>query len=296
MCAAPENSLKGLLIEACRWFNYRLPWHQFKPSLTKRAARWLDSSRGPIIYQGIQGNLRMRLDLAVGFERDIYFNANNMEILSVFRKLLRPGDVIVDGGANLGFLSLVAWQCVGPSGKVYSFEPQPAVLKLLMENIKLNHADNIVVVPKALWHEVGTARLYEFAGAHHDLSSLAKRVDKRVGRAITVETLRMDDVVHEPVRLYKLDIEGAEWSAMRGSQRILFSNPPPHVLIELNPRICEVFGHNPLDVLDWFLEQAPNRRLHLIRRRRRLRVDRDYLARLFERKPHKPHNVWLEPV
>ncbi len=286
----------NLLIEAIRWFNYRFPWHQLKPSLAKRVSRWLDVSHEPLIYKRIQGGLHMRLDMSVDFERDIYLNTSNMEIISVFRKLLRPGDVVVDGGANLGFLSLVAWQCVGSYGKVYSFEPQPGALELLTENIRLNQADNIVVVPKALWHETGTSKLYEFAEADHDLPSLGKRADKQVSREIIVETVRMDDVVRQPIRLYKLDIEGAEWSAMRGSQQILFSNSPPHVIIELNPRTCEPFSHEAIEVVDWLLEHAHHRRMHLIRRRKRHRVNRDDLARLFEHKPNKSHNVWFEPI
>jgi FkbM family methyltransferase len=286
----------NLLIRASRWFNYHCPWHQLKPSLAKRMARRLDKSRGPMIYDRIQGNLRMRLDLSVDFERDIYLNASNMQFTSVFRRLLRPGDTVVDGGANLGFLSLVAWQCVGSHGKIYAFEPQPGALKLLAENIQLNRADNIVVVPKALWHETGTSKLYEFAEADHDLPSMGKRPDKQVSREIIVETVRMDDVVPESIRLYKLDIEGAEWSAMLGSQQILFSNPSPHIIIELNPRTCEPFGHEAIEVVDWLLEHAQHRRMHLIRRRKQHRVNRDDLARLFEHKPNKSHNVWFEPI
>ena len=286
----------NLLIEVIRWLNYRFPWHQLKPSLAKRVRPWLDVTPGRKICKRIQGNLHMGLDLSLDFERDIYLNTSNMEMLSIFRKLLSPGDVVVDGGANLGFLSLVAWQCVGSSGKVYAFEPQPGALELLTENIQLNQADNIVVVPKALWHETGTSKLYEFAEADHDLPSLGRRPDKQISREIIVETVRMDDVVRRPVRLYKLDIEGAEWAAMRGSQQILFSNPPPHVIIELNPRTCEPFGHAATEVVDWMLEQARHRRMHLIRRRNCRRVNRNDLARLFEHKPNKSHNVWFEPI
>jgi FkbM family methyltransferase len=286
----------NLLIEAIRWLNYRFPWHQLKPSLAKRVRRWLDVSPGRMTYKRIQGHLHMRLDLSLDFERDIYLNTSNMEMVSIFRKLLSPGDVVVDGGANLGFLSLVAWQFVGSSGKVYAFEPQPGALTLLTENIQLNQAHNIVVVPKALWHEKGSSKLYEFAEADHDIPSLGKRLDKQISREIIVETVRMDDVIHSPVRLYKLDIEGAEWSAMRGSQQILFSNPPPHVIIELNPRTCEPFGHAATEVVDWLLEHGCHRRMHLVRRRNRRRVNRDDLARLFEHEPNKSHNVWFEPI
>jgi FkbM family methyltransferase len=286
----------NLLLEASRWFNYRFPWHQLKPSLAKRMRARLEAFHGLTVYDGIQGNLRMRLDLAHHLERDIYLNASNLEMLSVFRRILRAGDVAVDGGANIGFLSLVTWQCVGPRGKVYAFEPQPSTVELLKGNLELNHVENIVIIAKALWNEPGTATLYEFAEADHDLPSLARRSDKGVGREFTVETVRMDDVVREPVRLYKLDIEGAEWHAMRGSQRILFNEPAPHVIIELNPRTCESFGHSPLQVFDWLMDHAPNRCVRLIRRRRCVRINRQNLAELFQRQQNKSHNVWFEPV
>ena len=121
----------------------------------------------------------------------------------------------------------------------------------------LNRAESIDIRAQAVWHEPGEIHLFEFADADHDLASLGKRSDKRVADEYLVKTVRLDDVVCEPVRLYKLDIEGAEWSAMQGSQRILFSDPPPHVLIELNPRTCQSFGHHPLEVVDWFLARAP---------------------------------------
>lgn len=284
------------LIKATRWFNHRFPWHQLKPSLAKRVRSRLDSPPGRQVYGGIQGDLHMLLDLSLDFERDIYLNVSNMQMLSVFRKVLRAGDIVVDGGANIGYLSLVASRRVGPRGKVYAFEPQPAAIELLQKNIELNRAHNITVVAKAAWDKPGFSTLYEFAQSDHDLPSLGARPDKNVHREYRVETVRMDDVVSGPVRLYKLDIEGAEWPAMRGSERILFSDPPPHVIIELNPRTCEGFGHHPLQVLDWFLERAPNRRLHLIRRRRCVSVDRRFLAQLFAHKPNKSHNVWFEPI
>jgi FkbM family methyltransferase len=291
-----QKPARDMVIEAARWFNYRFPWHQLKPSLAQRVRSRLDSSQGRRVYENIQGGLRMLLDLSIAFERDIYLNASsNMEMLSVFHKVLRPGDVFIDGGANIGFLSLVAWQCVGAKGRVYAFEPQPTALRLLQRNIELNHANNISVVAKAAWHEPGFATFYEFADSDHDLPSLGARPDKNVQREYQVETVRMDDVVREPVRLYKLDIEGAEWGAMRGSERILFSDPPPHVIIELNPRTCEGFGHHPLQVLDWFFERGSHRRMHLIRRRRCQRVNRKFLADLFERQQNKSHNVWLAP-
>ena len=285
-----------LLVKAARNFNYLFPWHQPKPSVSKRIAKRLDTSNGLSEFGEIHGKLRMHLDLSIDFERDIYLNTSNMGMRSVFRKLLRPGDVMIDGGANIGFLSLIAWQSVGKQGKVYAFEPQPTALQRLQANIALNTADNIVAIAKALWHEPGNATLFEFTGDDHDLPSLGRRPDKSVGQEFTVETVRLDDMVKEPVRLIKLDIEGAEWAALKGAKRILFGGPTPHVIAELNPTTCSSFDHDPIEIVDWFFDHKPNLKMHLIRRRRHHRVNRSDLVSLFKEKPNKSHNVWFEPI
>ncbi|MDW8320126.1 MAG: FkbM family methyltransferase, partial [Armatimonadota bacterium] len=61
----------------------------------------------------------------------------------VLRQLLRPGDVYIDVGANIGHLALEAAQCVGEAGQVYAFEAHPTIAQYLRENVQLNRFSNV---------------------------------------------------------------------------------------------------------------------------------------------------------
>src|SRR5688572_13621160 len=68
----------------------------------------------------------------------------------LFRELIRPGMVVVDVGANIGYFSLLASTLVGPTGRVYAFEPDPVNCALLRKNVRLNRVTNIEVIESAL--------------------------------------------------------------------------------------------------------------------------------------------------
>jgi len=284
------------LVELVRSFNHRCGWHQLKPSLAKRAAGRLDTAQGAQVYGGVAGAFQMRLDLAYEFERAIYLNATDMALLGLLRKLLRPGDVYVDAGSNLGLMVLVGSRAVGAAGRVYAFEPQPRAVDRLRESLELNGAHNVTLVPKGVWDTPTTATLYQFSEDQINLPSMGKRPDKTVADAIEIETVRIDDVVAEPVRVLKVDVEGAELAALRGGERTIFHRSAPHLIIELNAKTSKAFGYAPIELVDWVFERRNNYRLHLVKRRRHIRVTRDSLARLLQEHPQKPQNVWLEPI
>ena len=279
-----------------RWLNHVSPWNQWKPSLGKLVTKYLDLEMGPKVHGGIQGQFCMRLDLSDGFERSIYLNCNNMVVVQVLRRLLHPGDVYVDAGANLGLLVLVASRSVGASGKAYAFEPQPKALERLRENLEMNGVKNTVIVPKGCWERPGTATLYEFADSSLDLGSMGKRPDKGVAREFAIETVRIDDVVVEPVKLFKLDVEGAEWGALRGAERVLFGRERPHLLVEVNQTTSQAFGYHPMEMVDWILERAPRYKLRVLKSKRMFTVTRNQLANLMKAEPSKSRNVWFEPI
>ena len=61
-----------------------------------------------------------------------------------FRSLLRPGDTVIDVGANVGWYTLLASSRVGPSGQVVAFEPVPSALAFLRENVAANRLANVM--------------------------------------------------------------------------------------------------------------------------------------------------------
>lgn len=113
-----------------------------------------------------------------------------------FIERLRPDDILVDGGANIGSLSLLAARRVK---HVVAVEPDPVNYQYLIHNIRLNGARNISPIHAAISDSEGTG-CFEGAGETGALSS--------VGRA--VRTVTMSSLSAEPITAAKLDIEGAE--------------------------------------------------------------------------------------
>ena len=87
--------------------------------------------------------------------------------ITLTKKLLAPGDVFVDGGANIGLFTLAAAAQVGQTGKVIAFEPAREVRLRLIQNVALNRLLQVEVVPFALSSAPGEAtfRAFDIAGA-----------------------------------------------------------------------------------------------------------------------------------
>ncbi len=79
--------------------------------------------------------------------------------LSLFKDYCRPGDTVVDVGANIGEVSIVFSQRVGAAGQVFAFEPQPRVFQYLLGNLALNRCSNVTARNVALGSAPGAARM-----------------------------------------------------------------------------------------------------------------------------------------
>src|SRR5262249_49857354 len=138
-------------------------------------------------------------------------------------RLLSPGDVFVDGGANIGLFTLVAAERVGKAGRVLAFEPGSDVRSRLLQDVRLYRFQHGVVMPYALSSRPGQAafRAFDIAGA--GLNRLAPSGDE-AGAVETVALTTLDAAVTAPDRrrltLIKLDLEGAEHAALLGASSI----------------------------------------------------------------------------
>lgn len=249
------------------------------------------------MIDGIAGSLKMKLDLQSDYELAIAMNAYEMVVLSLLRKVLKPGDTMVDGGANLGLISLVASQCVGATGKVIAFEPQPAALVRLRQNIALNPtAKNIEVVEQGVWSESGSFTMYHFEDDGIDGVSMGKRDDKVVAQEIEISTTRIDAVVDGRVKLIKLDVEGAELPGLRGCTGLLNTEHMPHLIVELKGVTCAAFGYDPMEVVDLLHDlHTPGFAMTLLKTRRGVAMDYDTLKQTLKDQPKKTLNVHFAP-
>lgn len=151
--------------------------------------------------------------------------------LALFEKILRPGDIVVDVGANLGLMTLHASKEVGPSGKVIAIEAHPATYARLKRNLELNNCDNVSAFNFAAGASVEERAIFDVPSLNIGRSSLiAPDEDHSIGGIAKVK--RLDDILDGigilSVRLIKIDVEGFESEVIRGATRT----------IQLCPIIC----------------------------------------------------------
>lgn len=214
-------------------------------------------SLGPRLSAGrrfsvtLPNGCRMECDLKEQVERLIYFLGAYEPVESyLMTKLLRPGMVVVDAGANVGQYSLLAATAVGPQGSVHAFEPVPATFDRLASHVCANQSSNVSVNRAALWHETATLQLAQTPEMAHNAGAFSVGI---FNPKTTVDALamRLDDYLAErsieSVDFIKLDVEGAELSALRGMSGLL-ERCRPLLMMEICRYTCERLGYHPHDL------------------------------------------------
>jgi FkbM family methyltransferase len=145
--------------------------------------------------------------------------------------LIEPGDVVVDVGANLGYMSSLAAARVGPEGKVLSFEPHPRAYRLLQRNAarwrKLDGVGEVELHREALSDAAGEGLLVFGGSSEFDMAVASLRTeggaDPDVGaEEVLVPLTRLDEVsAVDRIGVLKIDVEGHEASVLRGAGGLL---------------------------------------------------------------------------
>ena len=177
--------------------------------------------------------------------------------------LLRPGDVAVDIGANVGYMTCLMASRVGPGGAVHAFEPEPRHFEALERNVAANGLGNVFCHRVALSATGGRTSLYldpENPG-DHTLVPLPGR------RSVSVETVSFDDYWRttgesRPIRLLKLDVQGHETGVVRGMADSLRTGRIDAILVEVWPYRLEQAGSSAEELLGSLL--ARDRRVEVL--------------------------------
>lgn len=184
------------------------------------------------------GSITLEMNLVVPNERHLFLGLGERDVLAVFEQFLRPGDVAVDVGANIGFHTSFMADLVGPNGRVYAFEPNPSLhprLKRLTEN---NPLGNIELIEYAASDVDDKALLY--LSSISGLSSLNNNWSPKtaLGRQ-EVQTITLDRFLastgSQRTRLIKIDVEGHERAVFRGLSETLRRNSVDVFVFEITP-------------------------------------------------------------
>jgi FkbM family methyltransferase len=170
----------------------------------------------------------------------------------LFQDMVKPGMVVIDIGAHVGYFTLLAAKNAGPTGKVYSFEPEPNNYDLLIKNIEINEYANIAATKMAVSDHTGSSELFltaldsgRHSMFHHDLPEHG---------STAVETTTLDSFLESEgwpqIDLMKIDVEGAEATVLDGITRLIERSTGLKMIVEFNPALLQSAGVIPLQFLE----------------------------------------------
>jgi len=173
--------------------------------------------------------------------------------VALFSRLVRPGEAVLDIGANIGCHTVALSKVVGETGKVVAFEPQMQMYNLLNANIALNLCRNVLPFRLAVGSSAGKARL---SAVSYDeflpFGSLGLQPGGSAGEAVDIVAL--DDFLPAlelggaPVSFVKIDVQAHELFVLQGAARLL-GEAQPSISFEAAPFWMGKAGYDWREIL-----------------------------------------------
>ena len=168
-------------------------------------------------------------DEYIGLSIREYGEYSELELKTIL-EFINEGDTVFDVGANIGCFSVPFAKKVGSNGKVYAFEPQPFINKLLKKNIQENNLDNVKIIDDGLGAKNQTLKLDDFdyttignfggisLSGRNNLNYAQKKTDKK--HRVRVRTLN-DFIDLQQCNFLKIDVELMELSVLKGAKEFI---------------------------------------------------------------------------
>ena len=165
---------------------------------------------------------------------------------------IQPNQVVLDVGANNGYLSLRLGQRVGPAGRVIAFEPHPHNVARCRSNHALNTMEHVELVPLGLGDTEGESTMIEVSASNAGMNRMATTAAQADGTTVRVTTL--DAFLRERTSLQvdwiKIDVEGYEARVLRGGA-VTVARGRPGLFIEVDDANLRAQGDSAAGLLKW---------------------------------------------
>ena len=181
---------------------------------------------------------------------DEWFKATEL----LYAAHIKPGDTVIDVGANMGFTSLVLSRLVGASGTVHSFEPGGSMRARLQELVERNHLKQVVLHPVGCGERSEELTLSIPASSGNASLHLSSELANQVRSNEKVSIKPLDEVLGDQLNqlhFLKIDTEGFEIDVLRGAVRTI-ERLLPVICIELSREYQE----SSAATMDWLLARG----------------------------------------
>jgi len=219
-----------------------------KIALAGLAYRAIAMSRG-LVGKGKQvevrrGGVRWCLDLNEGIDFSIYLlGAFEKSTAATLRSLVKPGDTVLDIGANVGAHTLGLAQSVGEAGRVFAFEPADFAFQKLLRNLALNPRLQQRTTAAQAMLGSGVNKAVTGVYASWPLEKVDSVHPKHRGRFVSTSGAVIDTldgfVEREKIgriNLIKMDVDGNELPVLQGGRRML-GEQRPTIVMEMSPYV-----------------------------------------------------------
>lgn len=203
----------------------------------------------------INGNFKLWLNTRNFIDSCIYYTGDYEPYLKInYKKLIKPGDIVLDVGANIGFHSLYFAELTGLTGKVFSFEPIQINFNAFIHNLSLNNFPQIMPQQIALGNENNLIAIHldleeQNPGAFNLLAKGAKNYE--------IKCEKGDDFLNnlgiEKVSFMKIDVEGYEFEVLKGLKDTI-NRSRPIINFEYDKNYQSLNNTNPLSIFSFLRE------------------------------------------
>lgn len=219
--------------------NNRAPFYQtiikmlpFKNNVAARALGLLFGGR----IKSKVNQATVRLDLCEMIQLQMFLGMYEPIQTAWFKQCLCPGDVVIDVGASFGWYTTLAASLVGPTGKVFAFEPSPISSHVVEEMIQDSILQNVILTKAAVGRENGNVSLFLPTTRYLHSPSILQSDPGFV--PIQVPVIALDHfapLVNVPkVKLVKIDVEGYEPDVLAGMERLIKEKRIENIICEFN--------------------------------------------------------------
>jgi FkbM family methyltransferase len=189
----------------------------------------------------------LRSDDTIGRSLDLYgeFAEGENQLLA---SLVRPGDTVLDVGANVGTVTLPLARRIGPSGQAHAFEPQRLIFQALCATLALNGLTNVWTYQAAVGSRPGNVRLpLVDPSAPCNFGAISVGPEEGPGERVALTTI--DSLELPRCELLKSDVEGMDYEVLLGAAATI-ARTRPFLYLEAKP------GENTRQAIAWLKERS----------------------------------------
>jgi len=170
----------------------------------------------------------------------------------IMEEKIEMGNIVVDVGANIGLHTLNMARIVGNTGQVFAFEPDPSNFEILKKNVKINNYKNIILEQKAVGDKHGRTTLYQSDHpGKHRIFPQTEQAKSQVQVELTNLDNYFDSDMTDKINFIKIDVEGLEFSVLKGMKNILKNSKKIKILFEFMPENAMEVGFTPIELLNY---------------------------------------------